>query len=205
MADQSGRLGLAVPWLRRVVIAADHVVQAQGHGVVQESLPRTHHDIDNGFDDRGIGGPGHARPFFGDGLRGEVGIPREAAQDIPVGLREMMAGPVHIEARVQDAGDARHAVVMHFAFEDFGDSGTLALGVGVGLQEFFPHGAQVNEMFGLAEVFLRGLEFGHDAGLLERAEEWGERLTCGWKSSGPFLIWISTLGRNLPSRAMNSM
>ena len=61
---------------RRVVIAANQVVQAERHGVVDEGLARVeHHRADRRDEIRRLT-PRHADPLVGDRLGGQPRIPR---------------------------------------------------------------------------------------------------------------------------------
>ena len=124
----------------------------------------------------GVVGERHANPFVGDLIGGKLVVPGEAAQGIPVGLAEMVPAPVRVQARIEHADHAGEPLRLHRAFEDFADRRAGAVGERVGIEEFLPHGAQVDEVLGLAEIFLRRLNFGEDRSLLERAEQRVKRL-----------------------------
>ena len=94
-------------------------------------------------------------------LRGQIGIPGQAAEAVEIGLREMIAEPVVVEADVGDADEALDRATL---------TGRLRCR-SIEIESFFPHGDQKHRVASLADVLLRDLEFDGLVGFLERAEE----------------------------------
>src|SRR5215208_7072608 len=94
----------------------------------------------------------HADPLVGDGLRRQIEIPREAPERVPVGLREVVTGPVLIAPGVRDTRDAGAAISFDRAVDDAGHERPGALAAGIRSQELVPHRRQVDQVSGMAEV-----------------------------------------------------
>ena len=161
----------ALPGHGAVVRAAEQVVQPQGHFVVDDGFAGSHHHLPDGIHEllpeglerhAGRSDKGLADPFVGDFLRGQVRIPGEAAEGVPVGLGEHIAAETGILARVGDPGDGGH----HFRHR-----GSGAVAVGVGLEAFFPCCPMIGQMVGEAQVFLRNLELHHHLRVTEFSEQ----------------------------------
>src|ERR1022692_2067717 len=89
----------------------------------------------------------------------------------------MMPAPVRIQSGIGHGNHSGDVAGLNFSRERFRDGGPPALCKRVRLQKFLPHRAQVNEMFRLAEIFLRGLDFGDYRRLLHCTEQRMERFT----------------------------
>ena len=121
--------------------------------------------------DFGIGAEGESGPLVDDLLRAEIGIPGEAAEAVEIGLREVVAEPVFVEADVGDADEAAGGAVERLAGHQ-GFHGRRALGgVHVEIEHLLPHGDEEDGVAGLAEVLLGDLQFDGLVGFLQRAEE----------------------------------
>ena len=164
---------------RRVVVAADEMVQAERHRVVHEGFARRHHHADDRGDCFLVVRERHARPLIGDRARAERRVPRETARRIPVRLRKMMAAPIRVAAGIDDRGHAGDAVRMNGALERPGDARSLALRERVRFQKLLPHRSEIDEVLRLTQILLCRLNLGEDGRLLQRAEqrvEWLARL-----------------------------
>ena len=87
-----------------------------------------------------------------------------------------MPAPVRVRARIRHRHHAGEAGRLNFSRKHFGDRRSPALRERVRLQKLLPHRAEINEMFRLAEIFLRRLNFGDDRSLFHRAEQRMKRL-----------------------------
>src|SRR5258705_80926 len=85
------------PGSRTIVMSSPHdMVKAKRRHVIHDRLARLEHDASNDFCRPGIVSERHANPLLGNLPRSEIGIPREPAERVPVGLQELVASPVSI-------------------------------------------------------------------------------------------------------------
>ena len=165
-------VGLVALGLRTVVVVAlEDMVQAQWHHVVHTGLAAAFHHIGHRAHEAVVAGEGLLQPLAGNVARREVGVPRQTAEDVPVGLREMVTAPVLVQSDVGHAGGPPQ-------FSPCGKctfrSPLLLEGIGRALEaieELRPHGAEVDQMAALPEIFLRNLQLGHHRRLLQLVEE----------------------------------
>ena len=78
-------------------------LEAERAGVVLVDVPRGEEHVGGGGDDGGVVAEGEAGPVLGDGARGGIGVPGEAAKAIEVGLGEDAAHPVAVESDIDNA------------------------------------------------------------------------------------------------------
>ena len=134
-----------------------------------------HHRPDRGHD-VGRARPGHADPLVGDRLRGERGIPGQPPERVPVGLREVVAGPVRsVPVLATPAMPVR-------AWPSSEPSTTLRRSSPGPSRTCRRRGTPSTSAPGttrcvrVAEVLLRDLQLGHERRLRHRAEQRVERL-----------------------------
>ena len=160
---------------RRVVVAADQVVQAQRHRVVDVGLVRVQQQRAHRLHDDRVVTPRHPNPVLGDVGRAGIRVPRQPAEGIPVGLRQVMARPVAVAAGVGDAGNPGAALAGERSVHDLRYRRAGAFGEGVGVEELAPQRRQVHQVRRVPEVLLRDLQLGHHR-RLQRAKQRVERL-----------------------------
>ena len=103
-------------------------------------------------------------------------VPRQPAERVPVGLREVVAGPVAIAAGVGHAGDAGVRLRFERAVDDARHRRAAAAREGVGVEELLPHRRQVGEVVRVSQILLGNLQFRHQRCLRHRPEQRMERL-----------------------------
>jgi len=161
---------------RGVVIAANQMVQAERHGVVDVRLARSEHERADRPDDVRRVAPRHPDPLVGDLGGPQAWIPGQPAVRVPVGLSEVVARPVRVLPGVGHARHPRALVAVHRSVQHLRHRGARAGGVRVRVEELLPHRREVDEVVRLSEVLLRDLQLGHERRARHRAEERAERL-----------------------------
>src|SRR5262249_8708561 len=95
------------PGRRAVMMTTpEKVMQPKWRHVINHCFMLLKHDARDGLTRISISRESHSNPFIGNLLCREVGIPGQPAKCIPVGLEEMVAGPISICTGV---GNARKA------------------------------------------------------------------------------------------------
>ena len=102
--------------------------------------------------------------------RGQVGIPRQASVAVEVGLREVVAQPVVVQAHVDHAHEAAGGPMKGAAGDQRLDGRGPRGGVHVEIERLFPHRNQEDRVARLPEVLLGDLQLDGLVGLFERAE-----------------------------------
>src|SRR5205814_9941833 len=102
--------------------------------------------------------PRHADPLVGNMFRGQLMVPRESAERVPVRLREIMPAPVLIRAGVGHSAHAGQLMFAYRAVDRAADRRTWPGGMRVAVEEFLPHCRQVYQMIGVAQIFLSDLK-----------------------------------------------
>ena len=165
------RTGAALPRAGSVVRSSEDMVESKGHHIVHCSLAGGHHDVLDRLDELlvislcgdALGlDEGLAYPLVGDLLGAESRVPAEAAEHVPVGLGEDVAGEVGVLAGIGHAGHA---------FDHLCHGRAFAIGISVAVKALLVSRAVINEMVGESEVLLGDLELHHHLGLVHLSEE----------------------------------
>ena len=147
------------------------MVESEGHHIVHRGLARGHHYVLDRFDELLViclGGDafgldeGLAYPLVGDLLCAEGGIPAEAAEHIPVGLGEDVAGEVGVLAGI---GHARHSL------DHLCDSRAFSICISIAVEALLVSRAVIDEVVGETEVLLGDLELHHHLGVVHPSEQ----------------------------------
>src|ERR1043165_2448721 len=86
--------------------APHDVMKTERRHVINHGLARFEHHARDCLDSSRVARPCHLNPFVRNLLGRKVWIPGQPTKSVPVGLREMMPGPVAIRASV---GNTRHS------------------------------------------------------------------------------------------------
>src|SRR5215472_14573596 len=107
------------------------VMQSQRRHVINYRLMRLQHDARNHLARGCIVCERHGYPLSRDLFRGEIRIPRQAAEGVPVRLRKMMAGPIAVGSGVRHPGDPGNPLMVQSAVYYFGYGRTGPLRVSI--------------------------------------------------------------------------
>ena len=122
-----------------VVVELEDMVQPERHHVIHASLAAGHHHFGHRVHKGFVPGEGQLQPLARYGLSRETRIPGQTAEGVPVGLREVVAAPVVVQAHIGHTGNAAQALRA--------DKG----------EELLPHRSQIDQVARLPQVFLRNL------------------------------------------------
>ena len=143
-----------------IVVAGDvgEGLETERTGVVFVGAPGAEENAADGRGGFAIRAEGEARPLVRDFLRAQVGVPREAAESVEIGLHEVVAGPVLVEPDVCDTGESADAR-LHGA------------GANIEIEHLFPHRREIHRVLRLPEIFRCDLQLDGFASMIDAAEE----------------------------------
>src|ERR1017187_7945674 len=126
-----------------VGVVADNIgegLQAERAGVVFVRAPGGELDGVDGLHGFWVAAEGEFGPLVGDALRAEIGIPCQSSEAVEIGLRQMVAEPVFVEADARDADESARGAVEGLAGDQCFHRRGAPAGMHVEIEYGLPHG-----------------------------------------------------------------